>query len=51
MTNGVIPICVKILMDDQKYKKEVRIWALVTLNRGSFHISNNIGDKMIKTCL
>ncbi len=37
ITNGVIPICIKIILDDEKFKKEVRIWALVLLNRGAYH--------------
>lgn len=32
--NGLLPICVKILADDRKFKKEVRMWALIIINRG-----------------
>jgi len=37
--NGIIPICVKIILDDEKFKKEVRIWALAILNRGAYHVN------------
>ena len=32
--NGIIPICVKIMADPNKFNKEVRMWALITINRG-----------------
>lgn len=34
LTNGIIPVCVKIMTDDQKFIKETRIWALAVINRG-----------------
>eukprot|EP00347_Sterkiella_histriomuscorum_P004589 403359888 len=50
-TNGLLPICMKIVLDDQKFKKEVRIWALVIINRGCFHQVNDIGSRILQTCL
>jgi hypothetical protein len=32
--NGIIPICVKIMVDEKKFKKEVRMWAFIIINRG-----------------
>lgn len=34
LTNGIIPTCVRIMADDQKFQKETRIWALAVVNRG-----------------
>ncbi|CDW90750.1 ubiquitin carboxyl-terminal hydrolase family protein [Stylonychia lemnae] len=48
--NGIIPICIKILMDSQKFRKEVRIWALVIINRGCYHQVQEIADRIIKGC-
>ena len=50
-TNGIIPICIKIMLDEHKFKKEVRVWALVIINRGCFHQQNDIAEKILSTCL
>ncbi len=38
-------------MDEQKFKKEVRIWALVIINRGCTHQINAISQKILSNCL
>mmetsp|Transcript_35877 Transcript_35877/g.34933 ORF Transcript_35877/g.34933 Transcript_35877/m.34933 type:complete len:105 (+) Transcript_35877:342-656(+) len=37
VTNGIIPICVRIASDHQKFNKEVRMWAFIIINRGCSH--------------
>ena len=32
MQNGILPMLLKILEDEDRYIKEVRIWALIILN-------------------
>jgi hypothetical protein len=35
ISNGIIPLCIKIMMEEKKLKREVRIWALLIINRGA----------------
>ena len=51
MTNGIIPQVLQIMDDTDKYKLEVRIWALIILNRGTMHpsLAHEFLDRVLKT--
>jgi len=50
MTNGMIPLALSILEKDTKYNVEVRIWALIILNRGTMHTkyAHEFLDRVLK---
>ena len=37
MTNGIMPLILKIVDNDNVYSDEERIWALIIVNRGCMH--------------
>ena len=51
MTNGLIALTLRILEEDSKFSKEVRIWALIIINRGTMHsgLAHEFLDRTLKT--
>lgn len=50
-TNGIIPICIKIISNPAKYKKEVKMWALIIINRGCSIQQAAINEKTLEAAL
>ena len=50
MQNGLLPLLLRILEDEDRYSKEVRVWALIILNRGCMHhgLAHEFLDRLLK---
>ena len=50
MTSGLLGQAIKIIEKEDKFTKEVRIWALIILNRGCMHsaYANEFMDRILK---
>jgi hypothetical protein len=44
----ILPVSLKILMDDKKFKKEVRMWALIILDRSCSHKQEELAERVLK---
>ena len=50
MTSGLLPLVLRLLEEEDKFSKEVRIWALIIVNRGCMHtgIAHEFLDRVMK---
>ena len=50
LTSGLLGLTLKIIEQEDKFNKEVRMWALIILNRGCMHseIAHEFLDRVLK---